>query len=322
MAAVVASVQCAATGCRVQHSRQALLRPQRPAHRLAASRSSRLACRAVAAPDRPAAAHNGAARSQMLSPPGKKCEQVSSPSIDGRGFGPWGARAPAPARTCLPPAPMRRRRSPRPPAPPPQVTIVYKFGGSSVATADRMREVADIVCSFPEHLPCVVLSAMGKVRAHHRQGYLSSGACLRPAGTCSCPACCYTHCCRCAARISKLPAPTPFPLPPLPRCAPRRPPTCCCRRARRRCAPRPPRSRSWRPCGEPCLACPLGCGVLRRLGAAWGCCSGAERRRRGIERRTSPLGYLGAAPRGAAPFPPPQGTSLHMPTFSARTDQP
>ena len=26
-------------------------------------------------------------------------------------------------------------------------------------------EVADIVCSFPEHLPCVVLSAMGKVRA-------------------------------------------------------------------------------------------------------------------------------------------------------------
>lgn len=24
-------------------------------------------------------------------------------------------------------------------------------------------EVADIICSFPEHLPCVVLSAMGKV---------------------------------------------------------------------------------------------------------------------------------------------------------------
>lgn len=39
-----------------------------------------------------------------------------------------------------------------------------QFGGSSVATAERMREVADIVCSFPEHLPCVVLSAMGKVR--------------------------------------------------------------------------------------------------------------------------------------------------------------
>lgn len=43
-----------------------------------------------------------------------------------------------------------------------QVTVVYKFGGSSVATAERMREVADIVCSFQEHLPCVVLSAMGK----------------------------------------------------------------------------------------------------------------------------------------------------------------
>lgn len=42
-------------------------------------------------------------------------------------------------------------------------TVVYKFGGSSVADATRMREVADIVCSFPEHLPVIVLSAMGKV---------------------------------------------------------------------------------------------------------------------------------------------------------------
>lgn len=41
--------------------------------------------------------------------------------------------------------------------------MVYKFGGSSVATAERMLEVADIVCSFPEHAPLVVLSAMGKV---------------------------------------------------------------------------------------------------------------------------------------------------------------
>ena len=38
-----------------------------------------------------------------------------------------------------------------------------KFGGSSLASAERMREVADIVCSFPEQYPCVVLSAMGKV---------------------------------------------------------------------------------------------------------------------------------------------------------------
>jgi aspartate kinase len=41
---------------------------------------------------------------------------------------------------------------------------VYKFGGSSVRDAERMREVADIICSFQENLPCVVLSAMGKVR--------------------------------------------------------------------------------------------------------------------------------------------------------------
>ncbi|KAK9858857.1 hypothetical protein WJX84_007034 [Apatococcus fuscideae] len=43
-----------------------------------------------------------------------------------------------------------------------KVTVVMKFGGSSVANAQRMREVADIICSFPEHLPCIVLSAMGK----------------------------------------------------------------------------------------------------------------------------------------------------------------
>ncbi len=44
-----------------------------------------------------------------------------------------------------------------------QVTVVMKFGGSSVSKASRMREVADIICSFPEHLPCIVLSAMGQV---------------------------------------------------------------------------------------------------------------------------------------------------------------
>ena len=33
------------------------------------------------------------------------------------------------------------------------MTVVYKFGGSSVADAARMREVAEIICSFPEHLP-------------------------------------------------------------------------------------------------------------------------------------------------------------------------
>ncbi len=42
--------------------------------------------------------------------------------------------------------------------------LFLQFGGSSVATAERMKEVADIICSFPHQLPCVVLSAMGKVR--------------------------------------------------------------------------------------------------------------------------------------------------------------
>eukprot|EP00798_Chlamydomonas_sp_ICE-L_P012551 gene12551-15773_t len=43
-----------------------------------------------------------------------------------------------------------------------QINIVYKFGGSSVRDAERMREVADIITSFPQYLPAVVLSAMGK----------------------------------------------------------------------------------------------------------------------------------------------------------------
>ncbi|KAL6755323.1 aspartate kinase [Haematococcus lacustris] len=42
------------------------------------------------------------------------------------------------------------------------LNVVYKFGGSSVRDAERMREVADIICSFPDYLPVVVLSAMGK----------------------------------------------------------------------------------------------------------------------------------------------------------------
>ena len=46
-----------------------------------------------------------------------------------------------------------------------QISVVMKFGGSSLASAERMREVASIICSFPEHYPCIVLSAMGKVSA-------------------------------------------------------------------------------------------------------------------------------------------------------------
>ncbi|ESQ41273.1 hypothetical protein EUTSA_v10013112mg [Eutrema salsugineum] len=41
-------------------------------------------------------------------------------------------------------------------------TCVMKFGGSSVATAERMREVADLILTFPEECPVIVLSAMGK----------------------------------------------------------------------------------------------------------------------------------------------------------------
>lgn len=43
-----------------------------------------------------------------------------------------------------------------------RVNMVYKFGGSSLADSRRMEEVAEIICSFREHYPCIVLSAMGK----------------------------------------------------------------------------------------------------------------------------------------------------------------
>ncbi|KAG6708965.1 hypothetical protein I3842_06G108800 [Carya illinoinensis] len=41
-------------------------------------------------------------------------------------------------------------------------TCVMKFGGSSVASAERMREIATLILSFPEERPVVVLSAIGK----------------------------------------------------------------------------------------------------------------------------------------------------------------
>ncbi|KAL4294938.1 aspartokinase 1, chloroplastic-like isoform X4 [Arachis ipaensis] len=41
-------------------------------------------------------------------------------------------------------------------------TCVMKFGGSSVASAERVREVANLIMSFPEERPVIVLSAMGK----------------------------------------------------------------------------------------------------------------------------------------------------------------
>ncbi|KAK8710323.1 hypothetical protein V6N13_145653 [Hibiscus sabdariffa] len=43
-----------------------------------------------------------------------------------------------------------------------ELTCVMKFGGSSVASAERMREVADLILSFTNESPVIVLSAMGK----------------------------------------------------------------------------------------------------------------------------------------------------------------
>lgn len=41
-------------------------------------------------------------------------------------------------------------------------TCVMKFGGSSLASAERMREVAHLILCFPEERPIIVLSALGK----------------------------------------------------------------------------------------------------------------------------------------------------------------
>lgn len=43
-----------------------------------------------------------------------------------------------------------------------QLTCVMKFGGSSLASAERMKEVAELILSFPNERPVIVLSAMGK----------------------------------------------------------------------------------------------------------------------------------------------------------------
>lgn len=43
-----------------------------------------------------------------------------------------------------------------------KLTCVMKFGGSSVASAERMKQVAKLILSFPDEKPVVVLSAMAK----------------------------------------------------------------------------------------------------------------------------------------------------------------
>ncbi|CAH8258876.1 unnamed protein product [Arabidopsis lyrata] len=43
-----------------------------------------------------------------------------------------------------------------------KLTCVMKFGGSSVASAERMKQVAKLILSYPDEKPVVVLSAMAK----------------------------------------------------------------------------------------------------------------------------------------------------------------
>lgn len=64
-----------------------------------------------------------------------------------------------------------------------ELSCVMKFGGSSVASAERMREIAQLILGFPEENPVIVLSAMGKttnhlllVRAYLRCGFGASTA--------------------------------------------------------------------------------------------------------------------------------------------------
>ena len=44
--------------------------------------------------------------------------------------------------------------------------VVMKFGGSSVADAERIRHVASIIKAYKDEKPVVVLSAMGDTTDH------------------------------------------------------------------------------------------------------------------------------------------------------------
>ena len=44
--------------------------------------------------------------------------------------------------------------------------VVMKFGGSSVANAERIKHVASIIQAYKEKKPLVVLSAMGDTTDH------------------------------------------------------------------------------------------------------------------------------------------------------------
>ncbi|KAJ0443676.1 putative aspartate kinase [Helianthus annuus] len=59
-----------------------------------------------------------------------------------------------------------------------QLSCVMKFGGSSVASADRMKEVAELILSFPEENPLIVLSAMGKTTNKHIVAGEKAASCI------------------------------------------------------------------------------------------------------------------------------------------------
>lgn len=59
-----------------------------------------------------------------------------------------------------------------------QLSCVMKFGGSSLASAERMREVAELILKFPEERPVIVLSAMGKTTNKLLQVHVSNICCL------------------------------------------------------------------------------------------------------------------------------------------------
>lgn len=61
-------------------------------------------------------------------------------------------------------------------------TVVMKFGGSSIANSERMREVARLVTSFENERPVLVLSAMGKTT----NNLLSLGEKAQECGTKGC----------------------------------------------------------------------------------------------------------------------------------------
>ena len=86
----------------------------------------------------------------------RRCAWIAAPGPRGNSTAP-AAVATVVAAAAAAAAPLQPTWGPND-----NINMVMKFGGSSVATAERMEEVASIILSFPGQLPVVVLSAMGK----------------------------------------------------------------------------------------------------------------------------------------------------------------